>query len=92
MRAVRSRFVWRLALATLVLLGLAVAQVWLRLQVVNVGYELSNVRRMTARLEHDRNQLRLELATLRDPGRLAERAQKRLGLQAPERGRVVEVR
>jgi cell division protein FtsL len=72
-----------------ILVGLAVVQVWLRLQVVRLGYELSAARTMQMRLEHERRELEVELATLRDPGRIAEVARRRLGMVEPAHGQVV---
>jgi cell division protein FtsL len=67
-------------------------QVWLRLQVVHVGYELSAARQVELRLEHERRELEVELATLRDPGRLGELARRRLGMTDPAPGQVVVLR
>ena len=64
-------------------------QVWLRLQVTHLGYELSAARRMQLRLEHEQRELEVELATLRDPGRLADVARRQLGMVEPGKGQVV---
>ena len=71
------------------LLVLCVARVWLRLETVNLGYELSSARQMQLRLEHERQELQVEIATLRDPARIAGIARRRLGMRDPEKGQVV---
>jgi cell division protein FtsL len=71
------------------LLVLCVARVWLRLETVNLGYELSSARQMQLRLEHERQELEVEIATLRDPARIADIARRRLGMRDPEKGQVV---
>ena len=71
---------------------LCIGQVWLRLQVVHLGYELSAARRMQLRLEHEGRELGVELATLRDPGRLGELAHRRLGMIEPGRGQLVTLK
>jgi cell division protein FtsB len=76
----------------LVLVGLCLVQVWVRLQVVDVGYQLSAARQMQERLEQQRRELEVELAMLRDRAHLAELATKRLGMHEPEKGQVVELR
>ena len=42
---------------------------------------------MQLRLEHERRELEIELATLRDPARI-ERVARRLGMIAPRAGQV----
>jgi cell division protein FtsL len=76
----------------LVLVVLCMVQVWLRLQVVDIGYQLSAARQMQDRLEQQRRELEVELAMLRDRSHLAVLAQKRLGMHDPEKGQVVELR
>ncbi len=92
LRLVRGWFVRRALVLGTVLVALGMLQVWLRLQVVHVGYELSDARRMQLRLEHERRELEVEIATLKDPGRLAEVARHRLGMTDPARGQVVILR
>jgi cell division protein FtsL len=72
-----------------VLVLLCMVQVWLRLQVVHVGYELSAARKVQLRLEHEQRELEVELATLRDPGRIDDVARHRLGMTDPAKGQVV---
>lgn len=76
----------------LVLVGLCMVQVWLRLQVTDVGYQLSAARQMQDRLEQQRRELEVELTMLSDRAHVAELAAKRLGMREPEKGQVVELR
>jgi len=71
------------------LVSLALAHVWLRLQVVQLGYILSTTSKLQGQLEQVNRELKLELATLTSPDRLEELARSRLGLRAPEQGQVV---
>jgi cell division protein FtsL len=71
----------------LVVLGLV--HVALGLRVVQLGYDLSLARQMQLRLEHEQRELELELATRRDPARIAEAARRRLGMAEPRKGQVV---
>jgi cell division protein FtsL len=63
--------------------------VWLRLQVVRMGYVLSTTSKLQARLEQENRELKLELATMTSPDRLEELARRRLGLVVPEKGQVI---
>lgn len=71
------------------LVGLALLHVWLRLQVIHVGYVLSTTSKVQSQLEQENRELKLELATLTSPDRLEEKARVRLGLREPEKGQVV---
>ena len=89
-RATASR--WRLFLG--VLLGISfiatvLGHVWLRLQVVRMGYVLSTMSKLQARLERENRELKIELATLTSPDRLDALARQRLGLTAPEKGQII---
>ena len=92
LQAMRRWLVRRTIALGLVLVALCMAQVWLRLQVTDIGYQLSAARQMQARLEQQRRELEVELAMLRDRSHLAELATKRLGMRDPDKGQVVELR
>jgi len=92
LQAMRRWLVRRTIALGAVLVALCMAQVWLRLQVTDIGYQLSAARQMHARLEQQRRELEVELAMLRDRSHLAELAVKRLGMRDPDKGQVVELR
>jgi cell division protein FtsL len=92
MRGIKGRSRRRFLLLALLATGLIVAvlvHVWLRLQVVQVGYVLSTTSKLQSRLEQENRELKLELATMISPDRLEAQARKRLGLVAPEKGQVI---
>ncbi len=78
-----------LTLLGLTLLGVALLHVWLRLQVVHMGYVLSTTSKLQSQLEQEQRELKVELATLMSPERLEAMARRRLGLTAPEKGQVI---
>jgi cell division protein FtsL len=71
------------------LVGLALFHVWVRLQVVRMGYVLSTTSKLQDQLEQENRELKVELATLTSPERLEEMARVRLGLREPEKNQVV---
>ncbi|MGH7771405.1 MAG: cell division protein FtsL [Candidatus Binatia bacterium] len=85
----RHRFLFLTFSLGLCLVGLALLHVWLRLQVVHLGYVLSTLSKLQSHLEQENRELRVELATLTSPQRLEEMARARLGLREPEKGQVV---
>jgi cell division protein FtsL len=89
-RSTASR--WRLLLGIflgLALIAAVLLHVWLRLQVVRLGYVLSTTSKLQSRLEQENRELKVELATLTSPDRLEALARQRLGLAAPEKGQVI---
>ena len=89
LRVMRGWLVRRVLVLGGALVFLCMVQVWLRLQVMHVGYDLSAARKVQLRLEHEQRELDVEVATLRDPGRLEEVARGRLGMTDPAKGQVV---
>lgn len=85
-----ASWVWY-AVVALVGLTLALGQVWIRLQVVAVGYQLSNTRQLVHSLQGERQALRMQWSALVAPTRLAERAEQRLGLGVPQPEQIVRV-
>ncbi len=77
------------ALGAVALVAIAVLLVWVRLQVVDAGYELSTGRRVEQRLEQEQRELDLEIATLTSPPRLERVARERLGMKPPAPGQIV---
>ena len=66
--------------------------VWCRVQVVHVGYLLSEVHRTNTRLLNDNKKLHLELARLKAPERVERIAIERLGLKHPTKSQIVVLR
>ena len=91
LHAMRKWLLRRTMALGLVVVALCMLQVWLRLQVVDIGYQLSAARQMQERLEQQHRELEVELAMLRDRSHLAELAVRRLGMHDPARGQVVEL-
>ena len=85
----RRQYVVVFAVSALCLVGVTLLHVWLRLQVVHMGYVLSTTSKLQNQLEQENRELKVELASLTSPDRLEAMARKRLGLAPPEKGQVV---
>lgn len=88
-RRQRPRHVMLIAFLVLGLVGVALLHVWLRLQVVQMGYVLSTTSKLQSQLEQENRELKVELATLTSPDRLEAMSRRRLGLRPPEKGQVI---
>ncbi|MGE0822495.1 MAG: hypothetical protein AB7G75_28605 [Candidatus Binatia bacterium] len=85
-----SSWRWYVVLGLLGLV-LTLAQVWIRLQVVAVGYKLSNTQQLIRSLKGDRQALRMEWSALTTPQRLAEQAAKRLRMRVAQPEQIVRL-
>ena len=56
---------------------------WSRVQCIKVGYEISNENNKNQRVINLQNKLKVELARLKSPERLAKIAKNQLGLKTP---------
>jgi cell division protein FtsL len=88
-RRQRPRQVILIAISALGLVGVALLHVWLRLQVVHMGYVLSTTSKLQNQLEQENRELKVEFATLTSPDRLEAMSRRRLGLRSPEKGQVI---
>ncbi|MFH1113350.1 MAG: septum formation initiator family protein [Pseudomonadota bacterium] len=85
----------RAAPLTVVILSVAVLFVGLfyvrtRMQIVQIGYEISGLETKNKELKNRKRELELEIASLQSPGELERKARK-IGLVFPEMQRVVHV-
>jgi cell division protein FtsL len=65
---------------------IALAHVWLRLKVVDLGYRLGATRQAVERLKQEGEELTLRVAALSAPSRLDEMARTHLEMMRPEKG------
>ena len=81
----RALFTW---LGLFVALGvtIALAHVWLRLEVTDLGYALSTTQQVIQKLESEGHELTAEVARLDAPDRLEDAARRRLGMAHAQRG------
>lgn len=77
------------AFLVLGMIGVVLLHVWLRLQVVHMGYVLSTTSKLQNQLEQENRELKVEWATLTSPDRLEAMSRRRLGLTLPEKGQVI---
>ncbi|MBM4246515.1 MAG: hypothetical protein FJ148_22415 [Deltaproteobacteria bacterium] len=74
-----------------VMIGAMLLQAWTGLTVGKLGYELSRAHDLTQRLDRQLNELALENSGIVKPDILAKEARKRLGLEQPQLGQIVDL-
>ena len=63
--------------------------VWSRLQVVQIGYEISQGNKIYQGLVKENQHLRVEVSSLQSPSRIAEIAKTKLGLTNPKQEQII---
>jgi cell division protein FtsL len=86
-RSTRSRALALFAV-TVFFTSAALAHVWVRLQVVRIGYQISHETEREKRLLQTHRKLQVERALLRSPERLERLARERLNLTMPDPGTI----
>jgi cell division protein FtsL len=76
----------------LAVLSVLLLYVWERVDVVQVGYQVEQLKVKKVALQRERDELRLRVSTLTAPERLARAAVEKLGMTAPHQGQVRLVR
>jgi cell division protein FtsL len=72
------------AVAILSAVAAALVHVWVRLQVIEAGYQLARETKTRHDLTEQIQKLRLELATRREPSRIERRAREELKMTTPD--------
>ncbi len=74
------------------LIGGSLVYVWSRIQVIQVGYEISNAMKAGRELVEENKRLRVEAATLKSYSRIERIAAEELGMMKPGPGQVIVIR
>ena len=80
-----------LMLVVIVIASAFMFHLYVRFEGVWLGYETSRVRAERARLLVERRELRLELASLKSPERVAAEAREKLGMEVPDHKSIVPI-
>ncbi|RLC26489.1 MAG: hypothetical protein DRH21_02015 [Deltaproteobacteria bacterium] len=84
---VRSTKSTRIVIIWFIIMAVFIAELliytWSRVQCIKSGYEISNENNKNRNLINLQNNLKVELARLKSPERLAKIAKNRLGLKTP---------
>ncbi len=91
-RELRARgFIWIWALAVALSSSAFIAHLYVRFEIIQSGYALSQAQGEQRRLRLAQRELRLEMATLKEPGRIEQQARELLGMDRPEHDRIIRL-
>ena len=91
-KALRNRMIRRVVALCALALVLSMAQVWSRVQGLQLRYDMTGLQKRAADLQQQLNRLQMTVAALKAPDRLERVAKETLGLQLPAPGQIVFVR
>jgi cell division protein FtsL len=80
---VRRRYIGQVMMLIFIIIGAALIFVWTRIQVIQLGYEVSKLRKETTDLLEQKAKLEAEVAALRAPQRLEGYATSLFGMRLP---------
>ena len=88
----RRRHIKQVVILLAIVMGFALLFVWNRVRVIQLGYEVSELRKETADLTEQKDQLEADVATLRSPKRLEKIAREHFGMRLPQGDEIVFVK
>ena len=88
----RSHLLFFFTLFMLFVIGGSLFYVWSRIQVIQLGYEISNAVKEEKALNGLNKKLRLEIATLKSYARIEKLAAEELGMTKPRPDQVIVIR
>ena len=91
-KAIKLHFVILFAALILFFIGGCLFYVWSRIQVLQLGYEISNALKEERTLTETNKKLRLEIATLKSYGRIEKLAVEELKMVKPKPEQVMVIR
>jgi len=90
--AIKSNLLIPFILLMLFLIGGCLFYVWSRIQVIQFGYEISNVLKQERALSEENKKLRVEIATLKSYARIEKLAVEELRMAKPKPDQVIVIR
>ena len=88
----KPRLLLFLTLLLLLLMGGSLFYVWSRIQVIQLGYEISNALKEGRGLTEASKKLRIEIAALKSYDRIERIATEELGMAKPKPDQVIVIR
>lgn len=89
--AVGRRHIRHVSMLVAVAVVFMLAFVWIRIRVIQLGYEVSKIRKETSELRQQKNRLEAEVEALKSPSRIEVIANERFGMRLPQYGEIVSV-
>ncbi len=81
-----------LIIVTVLLMLVSLFHVWSRVKVVDLNLQIANSTRTLKECEQEKNRLRLEVASLKNPARIEMLAKGELGMALPDDQQVIVVK
>lgn len=80
---VKTKFVFRILFLVAFMAILSLFYIWSRVQIVQYGYEINELKARQHQLIEENKKLKVETATLKSPNRIEKIAREKLKMRAP---------
>jgi cell division protein FtsL len=90
--SIKTNLLFPFIFLLLFLIGGSLFYVWSRIQVIQLGYEISNALKVERTLTEENKKLRLEIATLKSYARIEKVAVEELRMAKPKPEQVIVIR
>lgn len=87
----RMRLVFKALALVSLMVFLSLFYIWSRIQIVDSGYGINELKRQQAILKNENKLLQMELSLLKSPKRLEKFATENLKMQLPTKEQIIEV-
>lgn len=91
-----DNFKLKIMLKSLVLgvfiVSLCIVYIWSRVQIVQTGYEINNLKKNSVLLSNEYKKLNMELSLLSNPSRLESFSEKYLNMKMPHQSQIVKLK
>jgi len=88
----RRRYIRQIILLLAVVMGFLLLLIWTRIKVIQLGYEVSKIRKGVADLVEQKHLLEAEVASLKSTERIEKIAHKHFGMRFPQGDEIVFVK
>lgn len=87
----RMRLVFKTLILVSLMVFLSLFYIWSRIQIVDSGYKINELKRRQAFLKNENKLLQMELSLLKSPTRLEKFAAESLKMRLPTKEQIIEV-
>jgi cell division protein FtsL len=87
----KTRLIFKLLILGAFVVFLSLFYIWSRVQIVSLGYQINELKKVQADLKNNNKLLQMELALLKSPTRLQQIASEKLQMKIPSQDRIIEI-
>lgn len=87
----KTRLVFRLIVLGAFIVGLSLFYIWSRVQIVQTGYEINEIKKEQRQLLEENKKFQMELSLMKSPYRVKGLAEKQYDMVMPSQENIIEI-